>query len=815
MAIQNANLVRKPAMPSSGRQVMAGVPEGFDAMVLADLAQRSDDGVLHVAIDDAAMDRLADTIAFFAPDLPVLRLPGWDCLPYDRISPTSAVVARRLDTLSTLAQGESGSRLVITTVAAATQFVPARVVFAEASFKAETGKRIDLEAFKRFLANNGYHRTETVREAGEYAIRGGIVDLFSSSLDEPVRIDLFGDEIEKIRSFDPLSQRNTGELDRLALKPASEVFLDQASIERFRSAYRHAFGTVIEDDPLYLAISEGRRFAGMEHWLPFFHAAMESVFDYMPGALVTLDPQVDEARDERLAHVRDFYEARQQQQAIDKKTKNPQYKPIDQHLLYMPVTGWQQQLDSRNVIDFRHFAPGEDSQAEDAGGRKARNFAEARNKPDVNLFDVVGDYIRAAVMERKRVLLTAYTEGSAQRLASVLADHDIEPVEPVQSWRDASGMALNVASLAVTPIANGFTTPDLVVITEQDIFGDRLSRPKPKRKRSDKFVLEAASLAAGDLVVHIEHGIGRYDGLEVLEVAGAPHECLRIVYDASNKLFVPVENIEVISRYGSEESEVALDRLGGAGWQGRKARIKKRLKDMADALLKIAAARHLKTADALIAQEGLYNEFSSGFPYTETDDQLRAIENVTEDLSSGKPMDRLVCGDVGFGKTEVALRAAFVAAMSGRQVAVVVPTTLLARQHFSNFQNRFSSFKLRVAQLSRLVPAGEAKLVKEGLADGSIDIVIGTHSLLAKGIGFGRLGLVIVDEEQRFGVKQKERLKELTDSVHVLTLTATPIPRTLQLALTGVKELSLIATPAGGPAGGADLRTALRSSDYP
>jgi transcription-repair coupling factor (superfamily II helicase) len=773
---------------------MAGVPAGYDAFVLAGLVRDAASGVIHIALDDAAMERLAETVAFFAPDLTILRLPGWDCLPYDRVSPTAATIARRLDTLTELARGVNPGTLLVTTLAAAVQRIPPRQAFAQSNFLAEAGKRIDLEAFKAFLADNGYHRTETVREAGEYAIRGGIIDLFSSSLEDPVRIDLFGDEVDKIRVFDPLSQRTTGELKRIELKPASEIFLDRASIDRFRAGYRTAFGAVVDDDPLYAAVSEGRRFAGMEHWLPFFHERLETVFDYMPNALVTFDLQAEKAREERLAQIQDFYEARQTQQAIDKKGKQPQYKPVRPEALYVQSAEWADVLASRHVIDFRPFASA-DAATEDAGGRRSRDFAEARNRPDVNLFDAVREYCQELAAQKKRILITAYTQGSAERLASVLADHDIHPVEPVEDWPQAETMPLNTVSLAILPVEHGFSAPGLVAITEQDIFGDRLGRPKPKRKRSDKFVLEVAALAEGDLVVHVEHGIGRYAGLETLEVAGAPHECLRLVYDGNDKLFVPVENIEVISRYGSEESEVALDKLGGAGWQNRRSRIKKRLKDMAEALLRIAAARHLRKTEALVIPEGLYNEFSAGFPYTETDDQMRAIENVSEDLSSGRPMDRLVCGDVGFGKTEVAMRAAFVAALSGKQVAVVVPTTLLSRQHFNGFTARFGGFDVKIAQLSRLVTAADAKAAKAGLADGSIDIVIGTHALLAKGIEFARLGLVVVDEEQRFGVKQKERLKELSEHVHVLTLTATPIPRTLQMALTGVKELSLIATP--------------------
>ncbi len=776
-------------------QTIAGVPEGYDGFLLAGMVRDASSDIMHIALDEAAMDRLADTVAFFAPDITILRLPGWDCLPYDRVSPNTSVVARRLDTLTELATETAGKRLLITTISAATQRLPPKSSLARATFQTRKGQRVDIENLKRFLADNGYHRTETVREAGEYAIRGGIVDLFSSGMEEPLRLDMFGDEVERIRTFDPLSQRTTGERDDITLKPASEVFLDPDSIARFRAAYRHAFGAVLDDDPLYSAVSEGRRFAGMEHWLPLFYDGLETIFDYLPDALVTLSAQIAEARDERWTQIQDFHDARVQRQQIDRKARHIQYKPVDPKLLYVDPLEWETLTARHPVTVFLPFAPTEGSATEDAGGRKTRDFAEARNRQDVNLFDAVRDYLQGLTDSRKRILITAYSAGSADRLGAVLADHGIEPIEPINNWVDLKRLPLNAAGLAVVPMETGFTAPDFAVLTEQDILGDRISRPRAKRKRSDKFVLEAASLASGDLIVHIEHGIGRYDGLETIEVSGAQHECLRIIYDGNDKLFVPVENIDVISRYGSEDNGVALDRMGGAGWQGRRARIKKRLKDMADALLRIAALRQMKKTEPMFAPEGVYQEFSAGFPYNETDDQLRAIENVTEDLSSGKPMDRLVCGDVGFGKTEVALRAAFVTANAGKQVAVIVPTTLLCRQHYRNFCERFGGFPIRIGQLSRLVGANDARAFKVALADGSLDIVIGTHALLSKGIDFARLGLVIVDEEQRFGVKQKERLKEISENVHVLTLTATPIPRTLQLALTGVKELSLIATP--------------------
>ncbi|MDQ3558238.1 MAG: transcription-repair coupling factor, partial [Pseudomonadota bacterium] len=387
------------------------------------------------------------------------------------------------------------------------------------------------------------------------------------------------------------------------------------------------------------------------------------------------------------------------------------------------------------------------------------------------------------------------SEGARDRLGQVLVDHGLTALKPVESFGDLQALPQGQTGLAVLPLESGFETPDFAVIGDQDVLGDRLVRAARKRKRAVDALTEAASLAANDLVVHVDHGIGRFAGLKTIEAAGAPHDCLELVYAGNDRLFLPVENIELLTRYGAEGSEADLDKLGGAGWQNRKARLKKRIRDMADALIKTAAARLMRKAPELPPPPGLYDEFAARFPYEETDDQIAAIDAALEDLAAGRPMDRLICGDVGFGKTEVALRAAFIAAMNGVQVAVVVPTTLLARQHFKTFVERFKGLPLNIGQASRLVGAAELARVKKGIADGTIDIVIGTHALLGKAIEFRDLALLIVDEEQHFGVKHKERLKEIRANVHVLTLSATPIPRTLQLALTGVRDLSMIATP--------------------
>jgi transcription-repair coupling factor (superfamily II helicase) len=431
----------------------------------------------------------------------------------------------------------------------------------------------------------------------------------------------------------------------------------------------------------------------------------------------------------------------------------------------------------------------------DAGTRQGRNFAPERTQPDANVFEAVKTHVDALQSAGKRVVFALWSDGARDRMSHVLADHKILNLTPVESWPAMLALPKPQVGLAVLGLEQGFATEGLAVIGEQDILGDRLVRPRKAAKRAENFIAEVSSLAAGDLVVHVDHGVGRFVGLKTIEAAGAPHDCLEIHYAGNDKLFLPVENIELLSRYGSEETAVDLDRLGGGAWQARKARMKARILEMAADLIRVAAERHLREAPRFTVGHGLYDEFCAGFPYDETDDQRSAIDVVLDDLASGRPMDRLVCGDVGFGKTEVALRAAFTVALSGKQVAVVVPTTLLARQHFKTFSERFRSFPVKVAQASRLVGSAELAKVRQGLTDGTLDIVIGTHALLGKAIKFRDLGLVVVDEEQHFGVTHKERLKNLRSEVHVLTLTATPIPRTLQLALTGVRELSIIASP--------------------
>ncbi|MGF1501443.1 MAG: transcription-repair coupling factor [Paracoccaceae bacterium] len=786
--------MNKQASPSAalvpGAVTVCGAPEGWDAKLVADLVARQDGPVLHVARDDVRAAAMAEALGIVAPSLPVLRIPAWDCLPYDRVSPNPEVSAVRMAGLAALATGWDRPSVVLTTLGAAIQRVPAPKIVAEATFSADVGRNIGTGTLLAWLARMGFSRASTVIEPGDYAVRGGIVDIFPPGHDHPIRLDFFGDVLESARRFDAETQRTLEKVAHVDLAPASEVILDEASIQRFRSRYREIFGAPRLDDPLYTAVSEGRKHQGMEHWVPLFHREMTSLFDYLPGAPVTRDALLAEALASRLEMVRDHHRARVEAAEVAAKSEAP-YRPLPPDLLYLDEAAWEAAMAARPTRAFtphkQPLGPG----VIDAGGRAGRSFAHERQSEDKNLYVALVDHIRAKA-KTGAVVIASYSEGARDRLSTLLSDHGLDGARPVARWDEATAEAGTV-SLIVWGIEAGFEAPGITVISEQDVLGDRLIRRARKPKRADNFLREAQSLTPGDLVVHLEHGIGRYLGLETIAAAGAPHECLALEYHGGSKLYLPVENIELLSRYGQETGE--LDRLGGGAWQGRKAKMKQRIREMADKLIAIAAERMLKQADAIEADDGGYARFCARFPYQETDDQLRAIEDVLGDLASGRPMDRLVCGDVGFGKTEVALRAAYVAAASGLQVAVVTPTTLLARQHAKEFADRFQGTGFPVRQLSRFVSSKDAAETRRGLTDGAIPIVVGTHALLSKQVQFCNLGLLIVDEEQHFGVAHKERLKALKANVHVLTMTATPIPRTLQLAMSGVRELSVIATP--------------------
>ncbi len=815
--------------------ILYGVPANAQGLVISRLISGNvpplpaPKTILHIAASDRHLELLASTLAFFAPDAEILAFPAWECMPYDRASPHPSIMAARMRTLATLARGNAkGHKIILTTVSAALQKLPPRAVMQKISFSVRKGEKLKQDELVNYLLEQGYRRAGKAMEAGEFAMRGGIMDIIPSGADAGVRLDLFGDEVESIKQFDPMTQISSGSLESFSLLPMSEVLLNEKTIANFRSGYRDLFGAISKQDPLYEAISEGANHIGMEHFLPLFYDATETIFDYCDNALITMDSEATSAIAERQESILDYYEARKFATTTASKKNSfateTIYNPIPPDSFFIMKDDWANLLAEHDNLIFSPFTvmpdasfPSERSEMQGklsdvaSSGKKEldailrwhdNHGLSLGLKPTMRFSQGNADntpfmQLKDQAEKGKAIMLACFSAGTRERLQTLLMEHNFHTIR-IDSWREVKNIKGKNIGLCVLPLEQGFETENLRIFSEQDVLGERIARAPKKKKSSEIFMQEAASFAEGDLLVHKEHGIGRFEGLITLTVSGAAHDCLKLVYAGDDKLFLPVENIELLSRFGLDEDGTQLDKLGGASWQARKAKLKQRIKIAAEALLKIAAERHIKQAPEIEAQKIAYDDFCARFPYVETEDQQRAIDEVLEDLRSGKPMDRLICGDVGFGKTEVALRAAFATACNEYkplQVAIVCPTTLLARQHYRNFRDRFSGTNIVVRQLSRMVTPKEQKDTKEKLAEGKVDIVIGTHALLAKTIKFARLGLVIVDEEQHFGVGQKEKLKELKSDVHVLTLSATPIPRTLQMALTGVRDLSLITTP--------------------
>ena len=758
---------------------LSGIPAGFEPFAIRRIFQKNG-SLIYILLNEKRLSFVQECLKLITPDIPFLSFSAWDTVPYDRVSPAPEIIGQRIDTLSALIHQKTPI-VLLTTVSAFLQMVPPKSFFEHTTMLLETGKSVPFDALQTFLARNGYHLTNTVMEAGDFAVRGGIIDLFPGGSEFPVRLDYFGDQIDSMKFFDPITQRTIRDCVGISLKPMSEFLLTDESISLFRSRYRHYFDGG-NTDSFYESVSTGRYMQGLEHFLPFFHQELVPLWSYLPDSTVVLDFETMAAFSSRNDQIQEYYEARLQSLTTG-SSFGISYKPVPKDLFFINKNQLDNYINSSNTYQLSPFV---EADTVDMGGRAGHDFADIRVQEKQDVFDLVADFIKK---EKRKVIISAATLGSCQRLSGLLRDKRC-PFHESDTFHEALKKS---PSVLVAPFEKGFSSSDFIVITETDILGTRIIRPTPKRKNQD-FITDLTSLNIGDFVVHQDHGIAKFIGLVSLQIAGAPHDCLGLEYDGGDKLFVPVENMDVISRYGNAEN-VSLDKLGGTSFTTRKERVKKDLFQMAEQLMNTASLRALKSTERILAPHGLYQEFCARFPYSETDDQARTISEIETDLATGKPMDRLICGDVGFGKTEVAMRAAFLAVMSGYQVAVIVPTTLLARQHTQNFIDRFQNFPVRIAGLSRMVSSSNAKKIHEELKRGTIDIVIGTHALLAKGIQFKNLGLVVVDEEQHFGVVHKERLKELKQGVHVLTLTATPIPRTLQLSLSGVRSLSVIATP--------------------
>jgi len=823
------------------------LPTSAHGLVLAELWAKGKKSLLYIAVNDSALEQVACELAFFAPGARILTLPAWDVMPYDRISPKTALMAERMRTLAALAQSNE-PYILLATVASAVQKLPPKEALLATHVHIKRGQQIQLEKLTHALVRHGYFRTSKAMEPGEFSVRGSIFDVIPAQSMEGYRLDWFGDEVESIKRFDPMTQISTQTCDEFTLTPTSEVLLSEATVTNFRERYRELFGAALKADALYEAISQGHPHTGMEHFLPLFYASTATIFDYAEGAQLTLDAEALAAADERFETIQDYYQARLTTNKGGKQSfgVDTLYHPIPPDLAFIPEAEWKDKYlpDATVFSPFSSPIRGEVRRGASMGELSAPVQASPHPGPPPigegvdlgirKLFSFVQgqaertpfDQLKEQQERGKTLAIACVSNGSRDRLQGLLMERGFHAMI-AKNWHDAQRVKGKTIALVTLPIEQGFETPGMLLFSEQDILGERIARTSKKKKTPAAFFAEAASFNEGDIVVHREHGIARFAGLIAVEVNGAKHDCLKLIYDGDDKLFLPVENIDLLTRFGMEEEGVKLDKLGGASWQARKAKLKQRITIAAEALLKTAAERLIRQGAVIETPTGTYDEFAARFGFVETEDQARAIQEVIDDLSSGKPMDRLICGDVGFGKTEVALRAAFAAVSSpnrgedgrgafagelsnveqecphpnppptgeGVQVALICPTTLLARQHYKNFKARFAGFPVEVRQLSRMVPAKAQKQTIADLKEGKVDIVIGTHALLASGVGFKNLGLLIVDEEQHFGVAQKEKLKELKSDVHVLTLSATPIPRTLQMALTGVRDLSLITTP--------------------
>ena len=619
---------------------LAQVARGAQPLVMADLARASTGRAVFIAPDDSAMRAIVDAAAFFAPELEVIEFPAWDSLPYDRASPALSISARRLSALFRLQAGKAKAQLVVTTANAVLQRVLSPFRIRESVREFKPGMEIGRESLGLLLQKQGYGRTDTVIDKGEYAVRGSIVDIFPSGMDEALRLDFFGDELESLRTFDPNTQMSTGRLDSHLLLPASEALLDEDSIKRFRSRYREMFGANATQDPLYEAVSDGRRLAGMEHWLPLFEEKLATLFDHLgKDDLIVIDQASIAAADERVKDISDYYD---QRTAITGQAKG-NYRPLKPDALYLTGEELKKALEAAPAHRTTPFDEPESDKVVGFGFRSGRDFAPERARGD-NVYPVLADHLKSLAKAGKRPLLAAYSKGSRSRIASILEEAGT-PVQMAETWQEALGMAAKGKPAAmILPVEASFANDEMELLTEQDILGDRLVRRKKKRKDSDAFLAELQALSVGDLIVHTEHGIGKYLGLEPIAVGKSKHDCVQLEYKGGDKLFIPVENIDVLSRYGSSEEAVMLDRLGGEAWQKRRARLKERINEIAGELMQVAAQRALRKAPVFEIDEGPFNQFLDRFQYDETDDQERAIEDVLGDLESGKPMDRLASG---------------------------------------------------------------------------------------------------------------------------------------------------------------------------
>ena len=781
------SLLSPPDLPSSGRYNWGRLYGSAQGLAIARAIQTADGPVVVVTQDAPTAMRLEYELQFYLGEelanYPIQHFPDWETLPYDMFSPHQDIISQRLATLSTLSGLQRGVLIVpITTLML--RVVPRSYLHGH-SLVMDSGQTLNINEMRRQLEASGYLCVSTVMEHGEFAVRGSIVDLFPMGSDVPYRIDLFDDEVESIRVFDPETQRTENKVEKIRLLPAREYSLNKDGIKRFREGYLQAF----EGDPsrslIYADVSNGLSPAGLEYYFPLFFDETATLFDYLPAeSLILSVDDIDNSAQQFWDEITDRYEQRRHD------LERPILPP---HELYQRIEELFAHLKAYPRIQLERF-----EQADKAGNH---NFATAQ-PPSVNLDVHTGQPTKALQSYLNdydgRVLFAAESTGRREVLLELLKGCDLYPTT-FDSWQ---GFLASEArhGITVANIDNGCVLSDekISIIAEAQLFGPHATnrrRKKSRHKDADAMVRNLAELEVGAPVVHEDSGVGRYLGLQKIDLGGIEQEFLTLEYAGGDKLYVPVASLQLISRYSGASPESApLHKLGSGQWEKAKRKASERVRDVAAELLEIYARREARRGVEHVIDDS-YRAFSATFAYEETVDQHNAIEAVLEDMASNKPMDRLVCGDVGFGKTEVAIRAAFVAAQNGQQTAMLVPTTLLAQQHYESFRDRFADWPIRIESLSRFRSKKEQDEVLKGLEAGKVDIIIGTHKLLQESVKYKNLGLLIIDEEHRFGVRQKEQFKAMRSEIDILSLTATPIPRTLNMAFSGMREFSVISTP--------------------
>lgn len=794
------SVLRLPPLPAaSGKQHWGNLPGAALSLAIAEAASNAKRFTLLLTADSQSAERLQEELAFFAPELPVLHFPDWETLPYDLFSPHQDIVSQRIATLYQLPELSHGV-LVVPITTALHRLAPKRFLLGS-SLVLDVGQKLDVEQMRLRLEAAGYRCVDTVYEHGEFAVRGALIDLFPMGSALPYRIDLFDDEIETLRTFDPENQRSIDKVESIRLLPAREFPLKKEAVTGFRARFRERFDVDFRRCPIYQDLSTGITPAGIEYYLPLFYEETATLFDYLPeDSQVFSLPGIEQAAEQFWNDVRNRYEERR----VD--PERPLLPPAE---LFMPVEDCFARLKlwPRVVASQQDVEPGIGRERFPAQPLPELAIESKASEPLGKLRQFLDGF-------PGRVLFTAESAGRREVLLELLARLKLRPQE-VEGWGGFLASEGRLA-IAIAPLDEGLLLDEVALVAESPLFGQRVMqrrRREKSRDAGDNVIKNLTELREGAPVVHIDHGVGRYQGLVTLEIEGQAQEFLLLQYADEAKLYVPVASLHLIARYtGSDDALAPLHKLGSETWQKAKRKAAEQVRDVAAELLDIYARRAARQGYAFKDPQVDYETFAAGFPFEETPDQQVAIDAVREDLLSAKPMDRLVCGDVGFGKTEVAMRAAFIAVHGGKQVAVLVPTTLLAQQHYNSFRDRFADWPVRVEVMSRFKSAKEVQNAIAELAEGKIDILIGTHKLLQDDVKFSNLGLVIIDEEHRFGVRQKEQLKALRSEVDILTLTATPIPRTLNMSIAGMRDLSIIATP---PARRLSVRTFVMEANNP